>query len=213
SVDGGPPGSAAGRANTAGPPKISALLTVPARRRPDSLEPHRTSSGRRWGYGHAIPPRTATTPYTANAPTSTATATPHHIRRSYRPRNSVQQAVDGALVIVDVRPEPGRHLVVAGGGPALTHPLAAAAHAVVRVVVRRRRVEDVLELRRRLAVAPQPQVRDAQRLADRRLVRLPPLRLLERYGRLGVVAVLHVRPALLIEVVHGLLLIHRLSQL
>ena len=111
------------------------------------------------------------------------------------------------------RPAAARPPSCSGRRPApLAHPLAAAPHAVVRVVVRRRRVEDVLELRRRLAVAPQPQVGDAQRLADRRLVRLPPLRLLERHGRLGVVAVLHVRAALLVEVVHGLL-IHRLSQL
>ena len=57
--------------------------------------------------------------------------------------------------------------------------------------------------------AADPEVGDAERLADRRLLRLPPLRLLERHRRLRVPAVRHVLAALLEEVVG---LAHRLLQ-
>src|SRR5439155_25227105 len=57
--------------------------------------------------------------------------------------------------------------------------------AVVRVVVRGRELGHRAELRLSLLVAPHAQVGDAERLADRRLVGLPRLRLLERDGGLG----------------------------
>ena len=67
----------------------------------------------------------------------------------------------------------------------------------MRVVVRRRELEHGAELRLGLAVAPDPEVRDAERLADRRLVRLAALRLLERHGRLRRHPLPEVLPALL----------------
>ncbi len=76
-----------------------------------------------------------------------------------------------------------------------------AAERVVRVVVRRRELEHRPELRLRLLPALDPEVRDPERLADRRLVRLELLRLLERDGRLRGHAVLQVGPALLEEVI------------
>ena len=69
------------------------------------------------------------------------------------------------------------------------------------VVVRRRELEDGAELRLRLLPALDPEVRDPERLADRRLVGLEPLRLLERDGRLRGHALLEVGAALLEEVV------------
>src|SRR5207302_3904502 len=62
--------------------------------------------------------------------------------------------------------------------------LEAAAERVVRVVVDRRDLERGSELSLRLAVAAEPEVGDPERLADRGLVRLAPLRLLERHRRL-----------------------------
>ena len=60
-----------------------------------------------------------------------------------------------------------------------------AAERVVRVVVGRRELlDDRPELALGLLPAVQPEVRDAERLADRRLLGLEPLRLLERDGRL-----------------------------
>jgi hypothetical protein len=45
-----------------------------------------------------------------------------------------------------------------------------------------------------------PEVRDPERLADRRLLRLAPLRLLEGYRRLSGAALLKMRPALLEQI-------------
>ena len=70
----------------------------------------------------------------------------------------------------------------------------------MRVVVGRRELEDRPELVGGLVVAADAEVRDPERLADRRLVRLPPLRLLERHGRLCRHPLLQV-PAALLEVV------------
>jgi hypothetical protein len=67
----------------------------------------------------------------------------------------------------------------------------------VRVVVVRGELEDRSELRRGLVVAADAEVRDPERLADRRLVRLAPLRLLERHGRLRGHPLLEMPPALL----------------
>ena len=61
-----------------------------------------------------------------------------------------------------------------------------------------------------LVVAADPEVRDPERLADRGLVRLAPLRLLERHGRLGGHPLLEM-PAALLEVVVDLA--HSASQI
>src|SRR2546423_5440623 len=97
--------------------------------------------------------------------------------------------------------ERARELVVAVrlGRAALL--LEAAAERVVRVVVGRRELEHLPELRLGLLPAVDAEVGDAERLADGRLVRLAALRLLERDRRLCRPAFLQVRPALLEEVV------------
>src|SRR5438874_12826005 len=88
--------------------------------------------------------------------------------------------------------------------PGLSLPaelLERAAEPIVRVVVGRREVEHRAELGLRLGIAPRAEVRDAERLADRRLVRLALLRLLERARSLGGHALLELGPAFLEEVV------------
>src|SRR2546429_9569321 len=72
---------------------------------------------------------------------------------------------------------------------------------VVGIVVGRRKVEHDPELLLGFFVALKPQVRDSESLADRRLLGLPPLRLLEGDGRLGCPPLLQVAPSLLVEVV------------
>src|SRR5207247_679528 len=79
--------------------------------------------------------------------------------------------------------------------------LEAAAEGVVRVVVHGRELEHNAELLLRLAVPADPEVRDPERLADRRLVRLAALRLLERHRRLRRATLPEMRPALLEELV------------
>ena len=71
----------------------------------------------------------------------------------------------------------------------------------MRVVVGRRELEHRAELRLGLLPAVDAEVRDAERLADRRLLGLAALRLLERDRRLRGVAVLEVGLPLLEEVV------------
>src|SRR5690348_5868825 len=83
-----------------------------------------------------------------------------------------------------------RELVVRVGLDVPSLLLEAAAERVVRVVVDRRELQHLAELLLRLAPAPDPEVRDAECLADRGLLRLAPLCLLERDGRLGS----HARP-------------------
>ena len=75
------------------------------------------------------------------------------------------------------------------------------AERVVRVVVRRRELEHRPELRFGLPPALDPEVRDPERLADRGLVRLELLRLLERDRGLRGHAALQMAAALLKEVV------------
>ena len=127
-------------------------------------------------------------------------------RRDARPGDPLDdrshiEVADPRRVVGLARPQRAGELVVAVrlGGLALL--LQAAAERVVRVVVGRRELEHRAELLLGLVVAADAEVRDAERLADRRLVRLAPLRLLERDGRLRGHAVLEVRAALLEEVV------------
>ena len=101
---------------------------------------------------------------------------------------AIVERVHGLLVVGRPRAA-ARPPSCSGRAPsAVAQAVQAAAQAVVRVVVGRRRLEDVLELGGGLGVAAHAQVGDAERLADRGLVGLAPLGLLERDGRLGVVA-------------------------
>src|SRR5207247_8106953 len=79
--------------------------------------------------------------------------------------------------------------------------LQAAAESEVRIVVHRLQLEDLAELRLCLGEALDPEVRDAERLADRGLLGLAPLRLLERDGRLGGPSAREVLLPLSVEVV------------
>ena len=78
-----------------------------------------------------------------------------------------------------------------------------AAERVVRVVVGGRELEHLAELVLGLAPARESEVGDAERLANRRLLRLEPLCLLERDRRLGGHPAAQMRAALLEEVVGG----------
>src|SRR6185437_3407731 len=82
------------------------------------------------------------------------------------------QLANAGPILVRLGPERARELVVPVrlGVPALL--LEAAAERVVRVVVDRRELEQLAELGFGLAPAPDPEVRDPERLADRLLVRL-----------------------------------------
>src|SRR5262249_58320014 len=87
-------------------------------------------------------------------------------------------------VLLRCRLERARELVVPVRLEVPSLLLETAAERVVRVVVDRRELEHLAELLLCFAPAPDPEVRDPERLADRRLVRLPALRLLERDGGL-----------------------------
>src|SRR5204862_1391907 len=82
------------------------------------------------------------------------------------------------------RAQRARELVVPRGLARTALLLEAAAEPVVGVVVDRRELEHGAELRLGGVPAPDPEVRDRKGLADRRLVRLALLRLLERHGGL-----------------------------
>src|SRR5262245_52161348 len=77
-----------------------------------------------------------------------------------------------------------RKLVVAVRLDHLSLLLEAAAERVVGIVVDRRQLERCPELRLCLVVPAEAKIGDAERLADRCLVRRAALRLLERHGRL-----------------------------
>src|ERR1700730_4668415 len=85
-------------------------------------------------------------------------------------------------------------------------PLETAAGRVGRMVAGRGKLEHGAEFRLGLRPAPDPEVRDPERLADRGLVRLEPICLLQRHGRLRSPPPAEVAPALLEEVIrlaHG----------
>jgi hypothetical protein len=84
-------------------------------------------------------------------------------------------------------------------GPALLFE--AAAEREVRVVVDRLELEDDAELLLGFGEAVDAEVRDAKRLPDGRFLRLAPLGLFERDGRLGVHARRHLLSPLLEEIV------------
>src|SRR5262249_3895885 len=89
------------------------------------------------------------------------------------------QVADARLVVRLAGPERPRELVVPVRLVRLALLLEAAAEDVVRVVVVRGELQHRAELGLGLVPALDAEVREAQRLADRRLVRLPALRLLE----------------------------------
>src|SRR3954469_20453226 len=95
------------------------------------------------------------------------------------------ELADARAVLVRSRPQRARELVVPVRLEVASLLLQAAAERVVRVVVVRRELQQLAELFLGLAPPPDPEVRDPERLADRSLVRLAPLRLLEREARLG----------------------------
>jgi hypothetical protein len=98
-------------------------------------------------------------------------------------------------------PQRARQLVVAVRLELLALFLQRPSEPVVGVVVGRRELEHGPEFPLGFVIALDPQVRDPERLADRRLLRLAPLGLLEGHGRLGGPPLLQVGPSLLVEVV------------
>src|SRR4051812_19154620 len=96
----------------------------------------------------------------------------------------LRQVADARGVVRVAWTHPARELVVAVRLGVAALLLEAPAERVVRVVVRRRQLEDRTELRLGCVPVADAEVGDAERLADRGLVRLAELRLLERHGRL-----------------------------
>src|SRR5205085_10978793 len=99
-------------------------------------------------------------------------------------------------VLGRARSRRARELVVAVRLAHATLLLERAAQRIVRVVVHGRQLEELPELGLCRVPPANAEVRDPERLADRGLVRLTALRLLERDGRLGGHAALQVSLAL-----------------
>src|SRR6266536_4124432 len=111
------------------------------------------------------------------------------------------QVADPRRIVPALRTQGARQLVVPvrlGVAPLL---LQCPPEPVVGVMVGGRQLEHGAKLLLRLLVALDSEIGDAERLADRRLVRLTPLRLLERDGRLRGAALAKVGASLLKEVV------------
>ena len=98
---------------------------------------------------------------------------------------SPDERAKGDLVVLPLGAQAVREAVMAGRLAGLPLLLEAAAQREVRVVVDGRDLDRRPELPLGFAEALDAEVGDPERLADRRLVRLPALRLLERDGRLG----------------------------
>src|ERR1700693_2533308 len=121
------------------------------------------------------------------------------------------ECADALGVVLAARPERLGELVMPAGLVLLAELLEGAREPVVGIVVGRRQLEHPPHLRFRLLVTLHAEVGDGERLADRGLVRLSALGLLERDARLSRHAVLQVRPALLEEVI-GLAFAHANSR-
>src|SRR5919109_1117652 len=93
------------------------------------------------------------------------------------------EGLERLAVLAALRAEDRRHAVVPERLVGAALLLEAAAEREVRVVVNGLQLEDGAELLLGLGEAADAEVRDAERLANRRLLRLAPLGLLERYGR------------------------------
>ena len=91
-------------------------------------------------------------------------------RRLDRPLRR-RQVAQRLAVVLGVRPQPDRHLVRAAGQRDQAQPLLRAPEQVVRVVVVGREVDGHGDLPLGVRVAARAQVGDAERLADRALVR------------------------------------------
>src|SRR5262249_37540190 len=91
---------------------------------------------------------------------------------------SAVEVPDPRRVLLRARTQRARQLVVAVGLRRMSLLLETAAEGVVRVVVRGRELEHRAELGGGFVVPADAKVGDPERLADRRLVRLAPLRLL-----------------------------------
>ena len=111
------------------------------------------------------------------------------------------ELADPGRVLLVVGTQRAGELVVPVRLGAVPLQLEAAAERVVGEVVGRRELEDLPELGGRLIGPAQAEVRDPERLPDRGLLRLAPLRLLQRDRGLCGHAVAEVAPALLEEVV------------
>src|SRR3954451_16383093 len=116
-------------------------------------------------------------------------------------RTPLVEVADPRAVLVRVRAERARELVVRVRLALAALLLEAAPERVVGVVVHGRELEQHAELFLGRVPAPDAEVRDAERLADRRLLRLTPLRLLERDRGLRRHPPLQMRAALLEEAV------------
>ena len=111
------------------------------------------------------------------------------------------EVADPRGVLLAVRPERARELVVAVRLGVVALQLEAAAESVVGEVVGRRELEDLPKLGGRLVGPAQAQVGDPEGLPDRGLLRLEPLGFLERDGGLGGHAVAEMSPPLLVQLV------------
>src|SRR6266511_443637 len=111
------------------------------------------------------------------------------------------QVADSGLVVVRARTHGVGELVLAVRLPGTALLLEAAAERVVRVVVGRGELEHRSKLALGLLVAPDAEIRDPERLADRGLIGRAPLRLLERDGGLGRPAAPQMLASLLEKVV------------
>src|SRR5581483_5614869 len=116
---------------------------------------------------------------------SSRRASPTRASRAGRRPSLVVELQDAGGVRLRARLHRARELVVPVRLGGLPQVLERAAERVVRIVVGRREIlDDRPELPFGVAPAGEPEVGDAERLANRRLLWLEPLRLLERHGRL-----------------------------
>src|SRR5215475_9868056 len=167
-----PPTSSTERSNRpSSSGKIRSRATLPARRKTSSCPSSRAT------------PRSTQSPRPTSPP-GVARARATRCTTARMPRTLVQVA-DARPVLLRRRLEGARELVVPVRLEVPALLLETTSERVVRVVVDRRELEHLAELLLGFAPAPDPEVRDPECLADRRLVRLTALRLLQRDGGLG----------------------------
>ena len=123
--------------------------------------------------------------------------------RRYRLRftSRVAQVADARRIVSALRAQRACELVMTVRLRVATLLFERASQPVVRVVIGRRELEHLAELLLRLGVALDPQIRDSERFADRRLLRFAALCLLQWNRRLRGTAFAEMRSSLLIEVV------------
>src|SRR5215211_4140357 len=175
--------------------KIRSRATLPARRSAAvassvSATPRRTQ--------RPCPTAPTTSPETRTRASDTRWTT---ARTPGARRLAARERVERPPVLPALRPEERREAKVADRLVRAALLLEAAPEGVVCVVVHGLEVDDRPELALGLGETPDPVVGDAERLADGRLSRLAPLRLLEGDGRLGVHPLLHLLAPAAVEVV------------